>query len=141
MPRLIDDAAPAPPPRLAYVDTSAVMALALEEPAAPHVAQRLASFVRLFSSNLLEAEARAAFHREGMPFDAGALANITWVHPHRSLGHEMAKVLEIGGYLRGADLWHMATALYVDETIVGSMAFITLDNKQRAVAANLGFAT
>jgi hypothetical protein len=63
------------------------------------------------------------------------------VHPHRSLGPELAKALEIGGYLKGADLWHMAITLYVDETIIGRTAFVTLDNKQRAVAANLGFAT
>lgn len=123
------------------MDTSAVMAIALEEPAAPQIAQHLSSFVRLFSSNLLEAEARAAFHREGMAFDAGAFANITWVHPMRSLGPEMAKALEIGGYLKGADLWHIATALYVDETIIGRMAFVTLDHRQRTVAGNLGFAT
>ena len=44
-------------------------------------------------------------------------------------------------YLRGADLWHIATALYVKDTVVGEMTFVTLDNRQRAVAANLGFAT
>ena len=141
MPRLTDESREAPPPRLAYVDTSAVMAIALEEPAAPHIARRLFSFVRLVSSNLLEAEARAAFHREGMAFDAGTFANITWVHPTRSLGPEIAKALEVGGYLRGADLWHVATALYVDATVIGGISFITLDNRQRTVASNLGFAT
>ena len=128
-------------PRLAYVDKSATLAVALEEPAAPSVAAHLSAFPRLLSSNLLEAEMRAAYHREGLVFDAGIVSNIRWVHPVRSLGREMAKALDAGGYLKGADLWHIATALYIDENVAGRMAFITLDDRQRVVAANLGFET
>ena len=128
-------------PRLAYVDTSATLAVALEEPAAPSVAEHLSAFPRLLSSNLLEAEMRAAHHREGLVFDVRIVSNIRWVHPVRSLGREMAKALGAGGYLKGADLWHIATALYIDENVAGRMAFITLDDRQRAVAANLGFET
>ncbi len=128
-------------PRLAYVDTSATLAVALEEPAAPSVAERLSAFPRLLSSNLLEAEMRAAYHREGLVFDARIVSNIRWVHPVRSLGREMAKALGAGGYLKGADLWHIATALYINENVAARMAFITLDDRQRVVAANLGFET
>lgn len=130
-----------PFPLMAYVDASAAVAVALEEPGWELTARRLASFPVLLSGNLLEAELRSVYAREGFQYDPTVVSNIGWIHPHRSLGPEMAKALEVGGYLKGADLWHIAAALYVDERVVGRMAFITLDNRQRAVAANLGFAT
>ena len=84
---------------------------------------------------------RSVYAREGLQYHPSVISSIGLVHPNRSLAPELAKVLEIGGYLKGGDLWHIAIALYVDATIIGSIAFITLDNKQRAVAASLGFAT
>jgi hypothetical protein len=42
------------------------------------------------------------------------------------------------GCLRGADCWHLATALYVADD-PGAMAFITLDTAQRRTAKALGF--
>ena len=95
----------------------------------------------MLSANLLEAEVRSVYAGEGLQYDPSVTSSIGLVHPNRSLGPELAQALEIGGYLKGADLWHIATALYVDETIIGRMAFVTLDNRQRAVAANLGFST
>jgi hypothetical protein len=44
------------------------------------------------------------------------------------------------GYVPGADLWHLANALFVSPS--GSeMTFLTLDNRQREVASALGFST
>ena len=128
-------------PLLAYVDTSATLAIAFEEPDWELTARRLAGFPVLLSSNLLEAEMRSAYEREGLEFDPGSIPGIGWVNPTRPLGPEMAKAIAEGGYLRGADLWHVAVALYVDDTISGKMAFITLDGKQKMIAANLGFET
>ena len=45
--------------RLAYIDTSTLVAILGSEAAAPEVRTRLGSFDRLISSNLLEAELRA----------------------------------------------------------------------------------
>ena len=42
------------------------------------------------------------------------------------------------GYLRGADLWHIAMALYVAPP-AEDIVFITLDGTQREVASALGF--
>ena len=84
---------------------------------------------------------RSAYERETLEFDPRSIPGIGWVNPTRSLGLEMAKAIANGGYLRGADLWHIAVALYVNDTIAGRMAFITLDDKQKGVAANLGFET
>ena len=48
---------------VAYVDTSALTAIAFDEPGAAILARRLDEFTRLVSSNRLEAELRATFAR------------------------------------------------------------------------------
>ena len=121
----------------AYVDTSALLSVAFDEPAAEAVTQRLAEFAGLVSSNLLEAELRSALAREGDTFEPRLLSRIEWVLPSRPLHAEIAAVLQ-AGYLRGADLWHLANALYAARTMPG-LAFITLDQRQQSVAASLGF--
>ncbi|MCE2501579.1 MAG: PIN domain-containing protein [Dehalococcoidia bacterium] len=127
------------PPELAeaYVDSSALIAVGFGEANAALVSRRLANFGRLTSSNLLEAEVRAAFAREGHEFDPGLLAPVRWIFPNRPLVAEITAVLQ-AGYLRGADLWHVANALYAARTMPG-LAFITLDQRQQAVASGLGF--
>ena len=99
--------------------------------------ERMNSFSTLRSSNLLEAEVRAAFAREHKRFAPSALARIQWVFPTRPLAPEMATVLQ-AGYLRGADLWHVATALYISRD-PAEICFLTLDQRQQAVAESLGF--
>ena len=122
---------------VAYVDTSVLVALAFEEPDGAGVRNRLEAFSRLLSSNLLEAELRAACAREVCRFSESLTANLTWVLPDRSLAPELAAVLT-AGYLRGADLWHVASALYVAPT-PSDLWFVTLDERQRSAAATLGF--
>ena len=97
---------------IAYVDTSVLTAIAFDEPGAAAHAERLDEFACLITSNLLEAELRAAFARENLLFQESAIAGIEWILPDRALAPECATALETG-YLRGADLWHVATALYV----------------------------
>lgn len=60
-----------------------------------------------------------------------------WILPDRPLTIEMVRGLE-AGYLRGADLWHIATALYVAPQAT-EISFITLDGQQGEVASALGF--
>lgn len=122
---------------VAYLDTSVLTAIAFEEPGAAARARQLDGFARLMSSNLLEAELRAAFARENVLFHESMIAGIEWILPNRPLAYEYATVLE-RGYLRGADLWHVATALYVSPD-PGALSFVTLDTRQRAVAEALGF--
>ena len=122
---------------IAYVDTSSLVAIAFEEPGASHAGERLEGFSRLLSSNLLEAELRAAFARERLDFDAQMLSRIEWILPDRPLAGELTRALA-AGYLRGADLWHIATALYVAPR-ADEIGFITLDGPQRDIAAALGF--
>ena len=120
-----------------YVDTSALVAVAFDEPGAASLARRLNEAAHLLSSNLLEAELRATFAREGVGFRASLVSGIEWILPERPLTSELTTVLA-AGYLRGADLWHVATALYVAQEL-GDIAFVTLDTRQRVVAEALGF--
>lgn len=112
-------------------------AIAFDEHRSATLAQELNAFARLISSNLREAELRAAFVREGLRFSESAIRGIGWILPHRALAPEFATVLD-RGYLRGFDLWHIATALYVSPD-AGNLAFAALDSRQRAAVA-LGFA-
>ncbi len=121
----------------AYVDTSVLTAIAFDEPGAAKLARRLDEFTCLVSSNLLEAELRAAFARENLTFQENAIAGIDWILPDRTLAPELATVLE-AGYLRGADLWHVAAALYVTPH-PEELPFATLDARQTEVAEALGF--
>ena len=122
---------------IAYVDTSALVAIAFDEPRGEETGARLDGFSRLLSSNLLEAELRAAFAREQQEFEVDVLSRIDWILPDRPLARELARALE-AGYLRGADLWHVATALYVAPK-PAEIGFVTLDCRQHEVASALGF--
>jgi len=100
---------------------------------------RLAEFGFIHSANLLEAELLATLKREGAKATMPALERVIWVIPDRPLHAEIRKVLS-AGYLRGADCWHLAAALYV-AVDPGNLTFLTLDTKQAAVAKALGFST
>lgn len=123
--------------KAAYVDTSCFVAIAFGERGATALARRLAAFDELLASSLLEAELRAAFAREGIAGEPHALSAITWISPDRPLRPEIVRVLETG-YVRGADCWHLATALYLAPD-PGELTFLTLDVRQRGVAEALGF--
>lgn len=121
----------------AFIDTSCLVAIVFGEAGGTAMARRLESLDRIFASNLLEAELRAAFVREDLPADHPVLDRITWVLPQRPLGREITAALG-SGYLRGADLWHLASALYLAGN-PRDLPFLTLDERQAAVALRLGF--
>ena len=121
----------------AYVDSSAIIAIAFAEPGAMDVARKLDEFSDIRSSNLLEAEVRATYSRMREEFDFDGLTNISWILPDRALTREISMVVE-EGYVRGADLWHLATALYMTPD-PREVTFVTLDGRQGEVAKALGF--
>ncbi len=123
---------------VAYVDTSALLAIAFSERGGTTLARQLKAFDQLLSSNLLEAELRAAFMREGVSDAGDLLAGFAWILPNRALSSEIEEVLR-AGYLKGADLWHVACALFIAES-PEEMSFVSLDDRQRDVANVLGFA-
>ena len=100
--------------------------------------RRLNDFPYLLSSNLLEAELRVVFRREGTDFGINSIAGVNWVFPNRRLDVEMATVLEYA-YLSPARVWHLATAIFFRATLQSDLAFITLEEEQETVARELGF--
>lgn len=115
-----------------------MLSIVMDEPGAEQMARKLDRFEVLHASNLLEAEFRAALQREGADSaDARALDRVWWVLPERTLGSEFETVLA-AGYLRGADLWHVACCLYLIERGVGPVHFVTADVRQAEVAVAVG---
>jgi predicted nucleic acid-binding protein len=126
----------------AYLDTSFFVAILLGEPGAARLQRILAMHDRVLTSDLLVAEALAAAAREGIDIELlrPALSAVTLVLPSRSLEGELRRSLELGR-LRGADLWHVACALFVAGSTPGDLAFLSRDAAQRAIARRLGFPT
>ncbi|MSR36010.1 MAG: PIN domain-containing protein [Gemmatimonadetes bacterium] len=124
--------------RVAYIDSSCMVAIRFSESGSEALADRLEN-LELFSANLLEAEFRAALTREGAEDKFGLLARVQWVLPDRPLSPEIGRILRLG-HVRGSDLWHLATALYLAEA-TPDLPFLTLDLRQREIAAQLGFHT
>lgn len=120
-----------------YVDTSCLVAISFGEAGAAALGRRLNAFDELVSSNLLEAEFLASFVREHVPPPAELPVALSWILPDRPLHDEIDQVL-VAGYVRGADCWHLATALYLAGD-ASSMSFLTMDDRQRKVALSLGF--
>jgi len=114
--------------KAAYVDTSCLVAIAFDEPGRAEAGSRLVEYDVLLSSNLLEAEFRAALAREGVEVDDSHFSWIKWVLPDQPLSSEITRVLRTA-YMRGADLWHLAAAIYVASD-PADLTFLTLDRKQ-----------
>lgn len=122
-----------------YLDTSCLVALAFGERGADELAARLATFDVLLSSTLLEAEFRSTLAREDVHDGERFLQAISWILPDRRLTAEIERILAIG-YVRGADLQHLACALYAAES-PRDIPFLTLDDRQREFAEALSFPT
>lgn len=125
---------------LACVDPACLVPIAFMEAGCTAVARQLGACDRLFSSNLLEAELRATMKREDVDEDVAPLvAGISWVLPQGPLTGEMRMVLA-RGYVGGADLRHLSCGLLLKARLP-ELLFLTLDERQRALAAELGFGT
>ena len=123
--------------KAAYVDTSCIVAVAFGEKGSARVRQSLLSYGELFSSNLLEAELRAALRRENSTADpVDLISPISWVYPDRPLTVEISAILDID-HVRGADLWHLAVALFIDPR--REIDFLSLDIRQKEIARRMGF--
>jgi len=121
----------------AFVDTSALVAVALGEENQVELRRVMQEVPDLFAAPLLEAEFRAVLTREGVDDGLGLLGAFRWVLPDRPLSQELDRVFA-AGYQRGADAWHLATALYLAEH-PADLPLLSLDERQREVAGKLGF--
>ena len=85
-------------------------------------------------------ETAESLARERVQADCAVLlSGINWVLPDRPLTTEFREALGLGR-VRGADLWHLACALFLKRRLAG-LSFMTLDRKQRELADALGFET
>lgn len=123
----------------ACVDTSVLVAIGLDQATARAGRTQLARAERLWACPLLPAEFASAFRRLEVATPWHRIAGIRLLHPPRSLAPEIARVLD-AGYLRGADCWHLATALWLAPD-PAELLFLTLDDRQREIAQRLGFQT
>jgi predicted nucleic acid-binding protein len=122
----------------AYVDSSFLLAIAFGEPSATRLTERLDRFDNVYASDLVEAEVLSALAREAVALPgADAFGSLNWTFPDRRLTQEFTRILATG-YLKGADLWHVACALYLSPS-PQDLSFLTLDARQKRVAAKLGF--
>ena len=123
--------------KAAYIDTSLLIGLKFQK--STSAASRLIRRYELFSSELLLAEMAAFGKRESIAEDLlwDACKGLSWVIPGNSISTEIKRVMRVG-YARGADLWHLACACYLSPE-TGALAFLTLDDRQRSLALNLGF--
>jgi predicted nucleic acid-binding protein len=122
-----------------FVDTSALVAVAFRESGHRWLAEHLAAAQDLFAAPLLEAEFRATLAREEVEGGIELLGAFRWVLPDRPLSPELDRVFG-AGHARGADAWHLASALFLVES-PGDLPFLTLDRRQRDIARSLGFPT
>ena len=122
---------------IVFLDSSVLIALAFNEPTAVGARRKLSGAERVLAAPLLEAEVRAAFRREERAVNEALFSPIEWIHPNRRLSNEIAQVLD-AGYVRGADCWHLATALFAAPKPADA-TFLTFDSRQRAAARALGF--
>lgn len=122
----------------AYVDTSVIVAITLGEVGAEAILAKVRPF-ELVAAPLLEAEWRSACHRNQIVAEAALLHEIAWIASPGPLSEELERVFA-AGYVRGADAWHLATALSLAPD-PSELTFLTLDDRQRAVAEALGFKT
>ncbi len=126
------------------MDTSCLVAMALDEPGSGRTREVLGTIDRVLSCTLMEAEFLCAMQREGMREAAHRfLAQISWVKMDRRLSDELLLILDLDldlGHMRGADLHHLATALSIFRDPTAAF-FLTLDSKQGQMARRLGFQT
>ena len=121
-----------------YVDASVVVAEALAQPGRQLAAKTLRAASDVVTAALTEAELAAALVREGRPPEAEQWIDaLVLLNPPRPLRREIRQVLR-RGYVRGADCWHLATALWFRDTYAVDLTFLTRDERQGELALALG---
>jgi predicted nucleic acid-binding protein len=124
----------------AYVDSSFLIAILFGEPRARSLSRVLGRFDEIVAADLLVAEVLATAAREGVAEEPvlAALEDVSLVLPGRTLRAELREILG-HGRLRGADLWHLACAMFVAGEARAELAFLSRDEPQRRLARRLGF--
>jgi hypothetical protein len=102
--------------KLAYADTSYLLAITFGEPGSSRLACRLAQFDVLLSSNLLEAEFKSALSREGVEGETGDRHPDTWLsrelRMNISTRIHWIRVL-VGGFLAEASVFAVVIPVFM----------------------------
>ncbi|MEI6805931.1 MAG: type II toxin-antitoxin system VapC family toxin [Myxococcaceae bacterium] len=123
-----------------YVDTSVLVSLFFEDSDSNNRFSRLLKEAdEVVSSVLIEAEFLSVILREKINLSAGVdyLKQISLVIPDRSISKELGVIFS-KAYVRGADAFHLACALYLDPK-ASELQFLTADIQQQKAAQALGF--
>lgn len=128
---------------VSYLDTTVLVALLFGDERGSAVLAQLKKSPRRCSHHLIEAELASACKREGVPLAAAhdALRRLEILYPRVDMRTYTERVLEEGGYLRGADLLHVSTALWLSADEPKSLTFMTLDSRQAEVIEKFGIKT
>lgn len=125
--------------KAAYLDSSFAVAMIFGELPHQNLSRKYSELEEVLSCHLLEAEVYSTLAREKVDLNLGTrfLFGISLFQPDDSLAVEYKKILK-AGFLRGADLFHLACALHLDP-LANELMFFSLNQKQSACAAKLGF--
>lgn len=121
-----------------YVDTSVILSKLFGEPV-KFDWEKLKNRT-IFSCSLIYYETISACARENLDLeDANSLLNsIDIISPNSILRKETEKILSVG-FLKGADLKHVATAVWLSKGEPKNLHFLSFDKQQSLVAKKLGF--
>lgn len=124
-----------------YIDTSALICKTFQELDYKEIATLLNSADELVSSQLLCAELISVYQREKRDLKEAEreLASISLINPDTNLTQELISIFQYG-YLRGADAFHLASAMFIDPAAL-ELQFLTRDKQQKKMAEKLGFKT
>ena len=124
-----------------YLDTSAWIAWKFGQNGKELLAKVLLKQNTVLSSPLLVAEYLAFLKKtkqlENVRYEDD-LEFIRWIYPADSLIESCAECARCH-YLRGADLYHLATALWFAQGLRKDLRFLTCDIEQARAAQKIGF--
>lgn len=122
-----------------YIDTSVLVSLMLKQGPYGSFKKQLQSADDVISSQLIESELMSVCRREEVDLEIAFeyLNKVSLIIPDRSLRREITATLK-HGYCRGADLFHLSCALYIDPN-ASELHFLTADDKQKDLAKKMGF--
>jgi len=123
-----------------YIDSSVLVAILLNEPSSEMARLTLAKESIIQSSSLIESEIISVCKREKVEFQLAdsLLDSIDIVSPPSSIRPYIKDIIEYG-YVRGADLQHLACALYLCGNTPKYITFWSFDVNQSRVAKKVGF--
>jgi len=127
--------------KVAYLDSSFLLGILFQEASWQKLQKKLEAFDYVVSTRLMEAEVRSALKREDLEqadFD-GLVTGLDWIQPNDELGEPLKQIFD-HGYLRGADAYHLAAALWLVGDLAKDCTFLSLDQQQSVIAKKLGFA-